>query len=194
MQHNWHAVDRHWHATVIAGSRRQRPGRCDPASNRDGWARRASLGYRASREPHLESRPTRGGVGHSRRLGLSQNPRRSAPSVAAQASIAFSRSQQRKRSLYAAALAAQLVNECGGLCTPALKNPADQPLTDRQREIIELAAAGLSNKEIADCLVTSVRTVEGHVYRAYQRLGAKSRDELVSIMRGGPARLVCDPA
>src|ERR1700723_1435808 len=81
-----------------------------------------------------------------------QNPRRSAPSVAAQASIAFSRSQQRKRSLYAAALAAQLANECGGLCTPALKNPADQPLTDRQREIIELAAAGLSNKEIADCV------------------------------------------
>jgi DNA-binding NarL/FixJ family response regulator len=117
-----------------------------------------------------------------------------AADVAAQASIAFSRSQQRKRSLYAAALAAQLANECGGLCTPALKNPADQPLTDRQREIIELAAAGLSNKEIADCLVTSVRTVEGHVYRAYQRLGAKSRDELVSIMRGGPARLVCDPA
>ena len=117
-----------------------------------------------------------------------------AADVAAQASIAFSGSQQRKRSLYAAALAAQLANECGGLCTPALKNPVDQPLTDRQREIIELAAAGLSNKEIADCLVTSVRTVEGHVYRAYQRLGAKSRDELVSIMRGGPVRLVCDPA
>jgi len=117
-----------------------------------------------------------------------------AADVAAQASIAFSRSQQRKRSLYAAALAAQLGNECGGLCTPALRNPVDQPLTDRQREIIELAAAGLSNKEIAERLVTSVRTVEGHVYRAYQRLGAKSREELVSIMRGGPARLVCDSA
>jgi DNA-binding CsgD family transcriptional regulator len=116
-----------------------------------------------------------------------------AADVAAQASIAFSRSQQRKRSLYAAALAAQLANECGGLCTPALRNPVGQPLTDRQREIIELAAAGLSNKEIAERLVTSVRTVEGHVYRAYQRLGAKSREELFSIMRGGPA-LVCDSA
>jgi DNA-binding NarL/FixJ family response regulator len=117
-----------------------------------------------------------------------------AADVAAQASIAFSRSQQRKRSLYAAALAAQLANECGGLCTPALRNPLDQPLTYRQREIIELAAAGLSNKEIAERLDTSVRTVEGHVYRAYQRLGAKSREELFSIMRGGPARLLCDPA
>ncbi|HEY1440008.1 MAG TPA: LuxR C-terminal-related transcriptional regulator [Mycobacterium sp.] len=117
-----------------------------------------------------------------------------AADVAAQASVAFSRSQQRKRSLYAAALAAQLADECGGLCTPALKSPADQPLTDRQREIIELAAAGLSNKEIAERLVTSVRTVEGHVYRAYQRLGATSREELASIMRSGPARLLCDPA
>jgi DNA-binding CsgD family transcriptional regulator len=117
-----------------------------------------------------------------------------AADVAAQASIAFSRSQQRKRSLYAAALAAQLANECGGLCTPALRNPVDQPLTDRQREIIELAATGLSNKEIAERLVTSVRTVEGHVYRAYQRLGARSREELVSVLRGGPTRLVCEPA
>ncbi|MGO9924822.1 MAG: LuxR C-terminal-related transcriptional regulator [Mycobacterium sp.] len=117
-----------------------------------------------------------------------------AADVTAQASIAFSRRQLRKRSLYAAALATRLANECGGLCTPALRNPVDQPLTYRQREIIELAAAGLSNKEIAERLVTSVRTVEGHVYRAYQRLGAKSREELFSIMRGGPARLVCDPA
>jgi len=67
-------------------------------------------------------------------------------------------------------------------------------LTYRQREIIELAAAGLSNKEIAERLFTSVRTVEGHVYRAYQRLGARSREELFSIMRGGPPLLVCDPA
>ena len=42
--------------------------------------------------------------------------------------------------------------------------------------------------------MTSVRTVEGHVYRAYQRLGARSREELVSILRGGPARLVREPA
>jgi DNA-binding NarL/FixJ family response regulator len=105
--------------------------------------------------------------------------------VAAQASVAFSRNQQRKRSLHAAAVAQQLATDCGGLCTPALRNQIGQPLTDRQREIIELVAAGLSNKEIADRLVTSVRTVEGHVYRAYQRLGAGSREELVEILRAG---------
>jgi len=41
------------------------------------------------------------------------------------------------------------------------------------------------NKEIAERLVTSVRTVEGHVYRVYQRLGAGSREELVELLRAG---------
>jgi len=111
--------------------------------------------------------------------------RAAAADVAAQAAVAFTRNEQRKRSLYAAALAQQLATDCGGLCTPALRNPIGQPLTGRQREIIELVAAGLSNKEIAERLVTSVRTVEGHVYRAYQRLGAGSREELVEILRAG---------
>jgi len=111
--------------------------------------------------------------------------RATAADVAAQAAVAFSRKQQRKRSLYAAALAQELATECGGLCTPALRNPIGQPLTGRQREIIELVAAGLSNKQIAERLVTSVRTVEGHVYRAYQRLGAESREELVKMLRAG---------
>ncbi len=111
--------------------------------------------------------------------------RAAAADVAAQAAVAFSRNQQRKRSLHAAALAQQLATDCGGLCTPALRNPIGQPLTGRQREIIELVAAGLSNKEIADRLVTSVRTVEGHVYRAYQRLGAGSREELIEMLRAG---------
>jgi len=111
--------------------------------------------------------------------------RAAAADVAAQAAVAFSRNQQRKRGLNAAALAQQLATDCGGLCTPALRNRIGigEPLTGRQREIIELVAAGLSNKEIAERLVTSVRTVEGHVYRAYQRLGAGSREELVEILR-----------
>jgi DNA-binding NarL/FixJ family response regulator len=112
--------------------------------------------------------------------------RAAAADVAAQAAVAFSRHQPRKRSLHAAALAQQLATDSGGLCTPALRNPIGQPVTGRQREIIELVAAGLSNKQIAERLVMSVRTVEGHVYRAYQRLGAGSREELVEILRAGP--------
>jgi DNA-binding CsgD family transcriptional regulator len=34
--------------------------------------------------------------------------------------------------------------------------------------------------------VMSVRSVEGHAYRACQRVGASSRDELIAIIRAGP--------
>jgi DNA-binding NarL/FixJ family response regulator len=57
-----------------------------------------------------------------------------------------------------------------------------QPFTDRQREIISLAAQGLSNKEIADRLTMSVRSVEGHLFRASQRVGANSREQLIAIL------------
>jgi DNA-binding CsgD family transcriptional regulator len=96
--------------------------------------------------------------------------------------------QLRSRGLSAASIAAQLAAECGGLCTPATRSPVSPtPLTGRQREVAELVAAGLSNKEIAERLVTSVRTVEGHLYRACQRVGATSRSHLAAIMRAGSA-------
>jgi len=113
--------------------------------------------------------------------------RATAADVAAQAAVAFTSDQQRKRGLFAAAVAKGLSDACGGLCTPALRAPASQPLTGRQREIVELVLAGLSNREIADRLYMSVRSVEGHVYRACQRVGASSREELASIARAGPA-------
>ena len=46
--------------------------------------------------------------------------------------------------------------------------------TVRQREIISLAAQGLSNKEIADPLTMSIRSVEGHLFRASQRVRANN--------------------
>lgn len=113
--------------------------------------------------------------------------RAAAADAAAQAAVALTGAQSRNRGLFAASVAARLVQECGGLCTPATRSPASPtPLTGRQREVAELVAAGLSNKEIADRLVTSVRTVEGHLYRACQRVGATSRADLAAIMRAGP--------
>lgn len=115
--------------------------------------------------------------------------RATAADAAAQAGVAFTTSGRRKRGLYAAAIARELAVDCGGLCTPALRNPADQPLTDRQREIVEFVVAGLTNREIADRLYMSVRSVEGHVYRACQRVGASSREELAEIIRRGRSAL-----
>jgi DNA-binding NarL/FixJ family response regulator len=51
-------------------------------------------------------------------------------------------------------------------------------LTPREAQIAALAARGLSNQEIADQLVLSVRTVETYVYRAMQKRGVDNRHDL----------------
>ena len=55
---------------------------------------------------------------------------------------------------------------------------AASTLTSRESEIVTLAADGLSNAEIADRLVLSVRTVESHIYRAMHKLGVSDRRDL----------------
>ncbi len=51
-------------------------------------------------------------------------------------------------------------------------------LTRRELEIVRMAANGTSNKDIAAALHVSVRTVEGHIYRSYGKLGITTRSEL----------------
>jgi DNA-binding NarL/FixJ family response regulator len=85
----------------------------------------------------------------------------------------------------ASATAHRLSAECQEAETPALRAATTaQPFTARQREIISLAAQGLSNKEIAEKLTMSIRSIEGHLFRASQRVGANSREQLVSILQG----------
>lgn len=55
---------------------------------------------------------------------------------------------------------------------------ASPGLTDREREIAALAARGLTNRQIAQHLVLSVRTVETHVGRVLGKLGFSSRGQL----------------
>ena len=54
------------------------------------------------------------------------------------------------------------------------------PFSGRERQIVMLVAAGLSNRQIADRLVISVRTVEGHLYRIFAKLGIPSRSHLAA--------------
>jgi DNA-binding CsgD family transcriptional regulator len=72
----------------------------------------------------------------------------------------------------------------GGIRTPAVDAAAlPSPITAREHEIANLVAAGLSNRQIADRLIVSVRTVEGHVYRIFAKLGIDDRDQLVHLVR-----------
>lgn len=53
-------------------------------------------------------------------------------------------------------------------------------LSERERQVAMLARSGLSNRDIAQQLVISVRTVENHMYRVLRKLGLESREELSS--------------
>jgi DNA-binding CsgD family transcriptional regulator len=82
-----------------------------------------------------------------------------------------------------AARATALAERCEGARTPALAHlELDLPLTGREEEIASLAARGLSNREIAERLVLSVRTVDNHLHSAYAKLGVRGRRELAPIL------------
>ena len=64
-----------------------------------------------------------------------------------------------------------------GLYPPASVAAASADrLTERQREIVSMVRRGLTNREIAQRMNVSVRTIEGHLYRASQRTGTHFRD------------------
>lgn len=56
------------------------------------------------------------------------------------------------------------------------------PLTDRQREIVILIGEGLTTQAVAKRLNVSVRTVEGHIYRAMAKTGVANRDDLAALL------------
>src|SRR2546427_12237765 len=75
-----------------------------------------------------------------------------------------------------------------GALTPALSGLAPDPLTPREREVAMLAATGLTSPEIAERLVLSVRTVEGYLQHAYDKLGIAGRGDLHSVFNTSVVR------
>jgi DNA-binding CsgD family transcriptional regulator len=57
-----------------------------------------------------------------------------------------------------------------------------QPLSPQELQIAQMAASGLSNREIADRLFLSHRTVGAHLYRVFPKLGIVSRSELARAL------------
>lgn len=63
-----------------------------------------------------------------------------------------------------------------------------ESLTPSERRITDLAAGGLTNRQIAQTLFLSVKTVESHLRGAYRKLDIGSRDELKGALKRGDAR------
>ena len=57
-------------------------------------------------------------------------------------------------------------------------------LTPSERRVCELAAEGLSNREIAQALFVTVKTVEGHLAASYRKLDINRKHELPAAMSG----------
>jgi DNA-binding NarL/FixJ family response regulator len=110
----------------------------------------------------------------------------SAADASAQAAALFRTADDRRHALDAAASADRLAAACGGVHTPALELASQPlPLSPREREIASFVSQGLSNRDIADRLVVSTRTVEGHIYRACIKLDVTDREGLALVIRRG---------
>ncbi|MFC7403034.1 LuxR C-terminal-related transcriptional regulator [Citricoccus sp. GCM10030269] len=73
----------------------------------------------------------------------------------------------------------RLQNQAGVVFPPFVAGAmALGELTAREQEIVDLAARGMSNAAVADQLFVSQRTVEGHLYRVFTKLGITDRSEL----------------
>jgi DNA-binding CsgD family transcriptional regulator len=72
-------------------------------------------------------------------------------------------------------------------CGVAVTRPPGEPdvleeLTPQQRQIVRLASDGLTDREIADRLFLSPRTVSSHLYRSYPKLGVATRHQLRDVI------------
>ena len=67
--------------------------------------------------------------------------------------------------------------------TPSLPGQPDEPLSERELEVLSLLASGKTNSEVAGELFVSVGTVKSHTANIYRKLGARNRAGALSRAR-----------
>ncbi|OLL71680.1 transcriptional regulatory protein [Pseudonocardia sp. Ae168_Ps1] len=90
--------------------------------------------------------------------------------------------------LRAATAARELLVQAGGRMRPPTGSPLD-PLTSAERRVVALAAEGARNREIAEALFVTLRTVEVHLTSAFRKLGVPDRAALAGIVGAARTRL-----
>ena len=71
---------------------------------------------------------------------------------------------------------------CGALGLVEFAKAETMALTPREHQVAVLAAEGKSNREIAEMLFVTVKTVEWHLKHAYTKLGVRSRRDLPRVV------------
>lgn len=100
------------------------------------------------------------------------------------------RNGKRARRREAARLVQQLRLQLTGAATSQLTDSfIIRQLTYRERDVATLVAQGMRSRDIAARLGVSVRTVEGHIYRIYDKLHVRTRGELAAVVRSGTQRV-----
>jgi DNA-binding NarL/FixJ family response regulator len=84
-------------------------------------------------------------------------------------------------SLLAPSVTRRLIDELVARPERVRASSALDERTDREREVVALVAAGLTNEEIAEHLVISPATARTHVSRAMVKVGARDRAQLVVL-------------
>jgi DNA-binding CsgD family transcriptional regulator len=111
-----------------------------------------------------------------------------AADAAADAGVVWTRLGHTRNAAAATCQAIDLADKCQGATTPSLRSiKARANLTSAENETAVLAAAGYSNKAIADELVLSVRSVENRLQRVYEKLGICSRAALPNALNLVPS-------
>ncbi|MFF9287136.1 helix-turn-helix transcriptional regulator [Streptomyces griseosporeus] len=82
------------------------------------------------------------------------------------------------------AAAARELRASGAAPLPEAAGPLEE-LTAQQRQIVRMAAGGLSNREIGERLCLSPRTVSSHLYNVYPKLGVSRRQQLRDLLQEG---------
>ena len=102
-----------------------------------------------------------------------------AAEAAADAATVWTRKGQPRRGTASQRRSGTIVDECEGATTPAVQSVhARAHLTPAERETAILAASGRTNRQIAEQLCVSIRTIESRLVNIYAKLGVSSREDL----------------